>query len=55
MVSDVIDTLQHVMSRRQVKAVLRERLVTTDMSVKIHNVSECYLPKSREIIQRRYQ
>ncbi|XP_968142.1 uncharacterized protein LOC656523 [Tribolium castaneum] len=55
MVGDVIDSLQHVLTRDQAKAALAERLKSPEMAEKLHNVSACYLPKSREIIQKRYQ
>ncbi|XP_044260401.1 protein lava lamp-like [Tribolium madens] len=55
MVSDVIDSLQHVLSRDEAKEVLAERLKSPEIAEKLHNVSACYLPKSREIIQKRYQ
>lgn len=55
MVSDVIDVLQKVITRKEVKIKLRHRLALPDGAARVHNVSNCHLPKSREIIQRRYQ
>lgn len=55
LVSDVIDVLQFVQTRREVKSKLEVRLRLPDASERLHNVSACHLPKSREIIQRRYQ
>ncbi|GJQ76414.1 hypothetical protein Trydic_g2129 [Trypoxylus dichotomus] len=54
-VSDVIDTLQFVLDREGIKERLNEHLKLADAADVVHNVSACHLPKSREIIQRRYQ
>lgn len=54
-VSDVIDTMQYVQHREQVQTNLDARLTLPDASERLHNVSACHLPKSRQIIQRRYQ
>ncbi|KAB0791856.1 hypothetical protein PPYR_03656 [Photinus pyralis] len=55
MVSDVIDTLQQVQSKEEVDLKLKLRLKLPDGLNRLHNVSACHLPKSRQIIQRRYQ
>lgn len=54
-VSDVIDTLQLVLDKDGVKDRLNDHLRLADAADVVHNVSACHLPKSREIIQRRYQ
>ncbi|KAF2904861.1 hypothetical protein ILUMI_01332 [Ignelater luminosus] len=54
-VQDVIDTLQFVQERPEVKIKLHQRLQLPDGLERLHNVSACHLPKSRQIIQRRYQ
>ncbi|KAI4467547.1 hypothetical protein MML48_2g00018177 [Holotrichia oblita] len=54
-VSDVIDTLQFVLEKDGIKERLNEHLKLADAADVVHNVSACHLPKSREIIQRRYQ
>lgn len=54
-VSDVIDTLQFVLDKDGLKDRLNEHLKLADAADVVHNVSACHLPKSREIIQRRYQ
>ncbi|KAK4878237.1 hypothetical protein RN001_010743 [Aquatica leii] len=55
MVTDVIDSLQFVHSKDAVKEQLTERLMLPDGLDRLHNVSACNLPKSREIIQKRFQ
>lgn len=54
-VSDVIDTLQFILDKDGIKVRLEEHLKLADVANVIHNVSACHLPKSRDIIQRRYQ
>lgn len=55
MVSDVIDDLQYVHHKDHIQKELKERLRLEDGLDRLHNVSLCNLPKSREIIQKRYQ
>ncbi|KAK4878366.1 hypothetical protein RN001_010872 [Aquatica leii] len=55
MVSDVIDKLQSVETRDTVKTNLDIRLELPNALDRLHNVSACNLPKSRQIIQKRYQ
>ncbi|XP_022909909.2 coiled-coil domain-containing protein 63-like [Onthophagus taurus] len=54
-VSDVIDSLQLVLNKEEVKEKLNIHLSLADSADVVHNVSACHLPKSREIIQKRYQ
>ncbi|KAL3266459.1 hypothetical protein HHI36_010631 [Cryptolaemus montrouzieri] len=54
-VSDVIDVLQRILTKEQTEAKLSARLELPDGLERIHNVSACHLPKSRQIIQKRYQ
>ncbi|XP_031330509.1 uncharacterized protein LOC116161328 isoform X2 [Photinus pyralis] len=55
LVSDVIDTLQYALTRDEVADKLSLRLALPDGLEKLHNVSACHLPKSRQIIQKRLQ
>ncbi|KAK5638838.1 hypothetical protein RI129_013133 [Pyrocoelia pectoralis] len=55
LVSDVIDSLQFVLTREEVIDKLSLRLELPDGLERLHNVSACHLPKSRQIIQKRYQ
>ncbi|XP_017778058.1 PREDICTED: outer dynein arm protein 1-like [Nicrophorus vespilloides] len=55
LVSDVIDSLQKVMNKDQIKEKLAEAIEKRGFSDVVHNVSGCHLPKSRAIIQKRYQ
>ncbi|KAK5638837.1 hypothetical protein RI129_013132 [Pyrocoelia pectoralis] len=54
-VSDVIDLLQFVQTKNEAEIKLANRLKLPDGLDRLHNVSACHLPKSRAIIQRRYQ
>ncbi|XP_045479589.1 coiled-coil domain-containing protein 63-like [Harmonia axyridis] len=54
-VSDVIDVLQRIQTKEQTEVKLAARLELPDGLERIHNVSACHLPKSRQIIQKRYQ
>lgn len=54
MVSDVIDDLQYVLHKNEIQGKLKDRLRLEDGLDRLHNVSLCNLPKSREIIQKRY-
>ncbi|XP_044749263.1 coiled-coil domain-containing protein 63-like [Coccinella septempunctata] len=54
-VSDVIDVLQRILTKEQTEVKLAARLELPDGLERIHNVSACHLPKSRQIIQKRYQ
>lgn len=53
-VNDVVDKLQFVLTREAVEKLVRAQRPSASNNV-VHNVSACNLPKSREIIQRRYQ
>ncbi|KAF5286950.1 hypothetical protein FQR65_LT12409 [Abscondita terminalis] len=55
LVRNVVDSLQFVQTKEQVKAHLEEQLKLPDASEKLHNVSACTLPSSRAIIQKRCQ
>ncbi|XP_065172855.1 coiled-coil domain-containing protein 63-like [Atheta coriaria] len=55
LVSDVIDTLQKVMEKDQIAEKLEEAIEKRGFNEVVHNVSGCHLPKSRAIIQRRFQ
>ncbi|CAG9861367.1 unnamed protein product [Phyllotreta striolata] len=52
-VLDVIDILQFAMTKEEAQAKVRERI--NDAESCLHNVSACHLPKSRQIVQKRYQ
>ncbi|KAK9870890.1 hypothetical protein WA026_009846 [Henosepilachna vigintioctopunctata] len=54
-VSDVIDVLQRILTKEQIECKLAARLELPDGLERLHNVSACHLPKSRQIIQKRYQ
>ncbi|KAJ8957910.1 hypothetical protein NQ318_001907 [Aromia moschata] len=55
MVSDVIDELQFAYDKEKIQEKLSARLKLEGAAELNHNVSKCHLPKSREIIQKRYQ
>ncbi|XP_018332083.1 uncharacterized protein LOC108741695 [Agrilus planipennis] len=55
MVSDVIDILQFAQTKEEVAQFLEQRLQLPDGMDRLHSVSNCNLPKSREIVQKRYQ
>ncbi|CAG9763017.1 unnamed protein product [Ceutorhynchus assimilis] len=55
LVSDVIDELQVAYTKDQIQAKLKRRLKIEGARTGLHNVSACHLPKSRQIIQKRYQ
>ncbi|KAF5286949.1 hypothetical protein FQR65_LT12408 [Abscondita terminalis] len=55
LVRNLVDTLQFVQTKEEVKKHLAKRLKLPDAFEKLHNVSACTLPSSRAIIQRRYQ
>nr|CAI5827138.1 unnamed protein product [Callosobruchus analis] len=54
-VSDVIDVLQHPLNKAQIQESLLKKMELNLALDKLHNVSACHLPKSRQIIQKRYQ
>lgn len=54
-VSDVIDDLQIALTKEEIQEKLRRKMELNQLDDKVHNVSACHLPKSRQIIQRRYQ
>ncbi|RZC41095.1 hypothetical protein BDFB_002579 [Asbolus verrucosus] len=54
MVGDAIDSLQRVLTRSEAKKRLKTLPNSGNLSLRIHNVSNCNLPKSREIVQKRY-
>ncbi|CAH0550779.1 unnamed protein product [Brassicogethes aeneus] len=54
-VHDVIDTLQKVMTKQQATEEMERLLSLPDSLERSHNVSHCHLPKSRAIMQKRYQ
>ncbi|XP_057654076.1 coiled-coil domain-containing protein 63-like [Diorhabda carinulata] len=54
-VSDVIDTLQFALTKEEIQAKLNLKIEQEGANDKLHNVSACHLPKSRQIIQKRYQ
>ncbi|XP_076254367.1 coiled-coil domain-containing protein 63-like [Rhynchophorus ferrugineus] len=55
LVSDVIDELQFAYTKSEIQEKLRTRLQIEGPETGLHNVSACHLPKSRQIIQKRYQ
>ncbi|XP_018332081.1 coiled-coil domain-containing protein 63-like [Agrilus planipennis] len=55
MVGDVVDTLQFSFTRTEVRKYLEERLEFPDGADRLHSVSQCNLPKSRDIVHKRYQ
>ncbi|KAJ8946145.1 hypothetical protein NQ314_008967 [Rhamnusium bicolor] len=55
MVSDVIDVLQFAYDKKRIQEKLEKRLQIEGAEERLHNVSACHLPKSRQIIQKRYQ
>ncbi|XP_030746620.1 coiled-coil domain-containing protein 63-like isoform X2 [Sitophilus oryzae] len=55
LVSDVIDELQFAYNKDEIREKLRIRLSIEGQESGLHNVSACHLPKSRQIIQKRYQ
>lgn len=55
LVSDVIDDLQRAYDKKEIEDKLKVRLKTEGSQCALHNVSACHLPKSRQIIQKRYQ
>ncbi|ENN83376.1 hypothetical protein YQE_00265, partial [Dendroctonus ponderosae] len=55
LVSDVIDELQFAFTKEEIKEKLKTRLEIEGSQCGLHNVSACHLPKSRQIIQKRYQ
>ncbi|KAK4878238.1 hypothetical protein RN001_010744 [Aquatica leii] len=55
LVSDIIDNLQFVQNKQEVKEKLTERMKLPNALDRLHNVSACNLPQSRAIIQKRYQ
>ncbi|XP_060531066.1 GRIP1-associated protein 1-like [Cylas formicarius] len=55
LVSDVIDLVQVAYTKEQIKEKLKQRLTIEGSETALHNVSACHLPKSRQIIQKRYQ
>ncbi|CAG9832483.1 unnamed protein product [Diabrotica balteata] len=54
-VSDVIDVLQFALTKEEIQERLKIKIDKTEADDKLHNVSACHLPKSRQIIQKRYQ
>lgn len=55
LVSDVIDELQYAFTKDEIREKLKTRLEIEGSQCGLHNVSACHLPKSRQIIQKRYQ
>ncbi|KAJ8911280.1 hypothetical protein NQ315_015283 [Exocentrus adspersus] len=55
LVNDVIDKLQFACDKKMTQEKLEKRKDLEGAQDKLHNVSACHLPKSREIIQKRYQ
>nr|XP_023013515.1 coiled-coil domain-containing protein 63-like [Leptinotarsa decemlineata] len=55
LVNDVIDILQTPYTKEYVKKKLARKIAREGVDDKLHNVSACHLPKSRQIIQKRYQ
>ncbi|XP_044260794.1 outer dynein arm protein 1-like [Tribolium madens] len=55
MVSDVMDVLQHVLSRNEAKVKLSQRMQLPGGTVRLHRISHCQLPKARQIMQKRYE
>lgn len=53
--SDVIDDLQFAYTKEEIQAKLNRKMELNQLDDKLHNVSACHLPKSRQIIQKRYQ
>lgn len=54
-VSDVIDDLQFAYTKDEIQQNLKRKMDLNQLNDKLHNVSACHLPKSRQIIQKRYQ
>ncbi|CAG9820688.1 unnamed protein product [Phaedon cochleariae] len=54
LVSDVIDALQYAYTKGDIQKKINRRMMRGG-DEKLHNVSACHLPKSRQIIQKRYQ
>lgn len=54
-VSDVIDDLQFAYTKAEIQEKLQRKMELNQLDDKLHNVSACHLPKSRQIIQKRYQ
>lgn len=55
MVVDLVEMVQFALNRNEVMTKLNQMLNSPEATDVVHNVSACHLPKSREIIQRRYQ
>ncbi|XP_018576546.1 uncharacterized protein LOC108915077 [Anoplophora glabripennis] len=55
LVSDVIDKLQFASDKNKIQEKIVKRQDVEGTEDRLHNVSACHLPKSREIIQKRYQ
>ncbi|KAL1489851.1 hypothetical protein ABEB36_013783 [Hypothenemus hampei] len=55
LISDVIDELQFAYTKEEIQEKLQTRLKIEGSQTGLHNVSACHLPKSRQIIQKRYQ
>ncbi|KAJ3651789.1 hypothetical protein Zmor_017803 [Zophobas morio] len=55
MVSDVIDTLQRIYSLPEARDRLKRRLKLPGGKARLHTISHCQLPKSRRLMQRRYE
>lgn len=53
--TDVIDSLQSALNKDEAEEKLDSYLALPDPKNLVHNVSACNLPKSRQIMQRRYQ